>query len=191
MDNATGDNKNRYVFCFRSLLVANKIFREVYVNFMIVGHTHDDIDALFGRWSMALKKESFPTIPLLMKSFMDVEAVPTIPHLIEEVPNFKFIENGIVVGENALLGHTKVQQFKFYVNATNYPIMKYKLLCAHEDWLSQDGGIKMWKKDSERRALWHRGFPIVVKPSSMQNLDYIKHGLQRFINHWNQLSEED
>ena len=49
MDNATGDNKNRYVFCFWSLLVANKIFREVYVNFMIVDHMHDDIDALFAR----------------------------------------------------------------------------------------------------------------------------------------------
>ena len=66
MDNATGDNKKRYVFGFWSLLVAKKIFREVYVNFMIVGHTHDDIDALFGRWSMVLKKESFPTVPLLM-----------------------------------------------------------------------------------------------------------------------------
>ena len=77
---------------------------------MIVGHTYDDIDALFGRWSMALKKESFPTIPLLMKSFMDIETVPTIHHLIEEVPNFKkFIENGIADGENTLLGHTKAQ----------------------------------------------------------------------------------
>ena len=72
MDNATGDNKKKFVFCLWSLLVANKIFREVYMNFMIVGHTYDDIDALFGRWSMALKNESFPTIPLLMKSFMNV-----------------------------------------------------------------------------------------------------------------------
>ena len=48
--------------------------------------------------------------PLLMKSFMDIETVPTIPHLIEEVPNFKkFIENGIADGENTLLGHTKAQ----------------------------------------------------------------------------------
>jgi hypothetical protein len=31
------------------LLVAKGIFREVYVNFMLVGYTHDDIDALFGR----------------------------------------------------------------------------------------------------------------------------------------------
>ena len=67
MDNATGDNKNRYVYAFWSLLVAKRIFRKVYVNFMIVGHTHDDIDALFGRWTMHLKKENFPTIPALMK----------------------------------------------------------------------------------------------------------------------------
>jgi hypothetical protein len=57
MDNAVSDNKNRFVFCFWSLLVAKGIFREVHVNFMLVGHTHDDIDALFGRWSMLLKTE--------------------------------------------------------------------------------------------------------------------------------------
>ena len=113
------------------------------MNFMIVGHTHDDIDALF-----ALKKESFSTIPFLMKSFMDIETVPTIFHLIEEVPNFKkFIENGIVDGENTLLRHTKAQQFKFYVNAMGCPIIKYKLLCTDDDWLLQDGGIKLWKED--------------------------------------------
>ena len=178
MDNATGDNKNHFVFCFLSLLVANRIFREVYVNFMIVGHTHDDIDALFRRWSMALKKESFSTIPLLMKSFMDVEAIPTIPHHIEEVLDFKkFIEGGIVVGENALLGHTKAQQFKFYVDVSGCPMMKYKLFCTDDDWLPRDGGIKLWKDDLQGRAMWPHGFPIVVQPSSMRNIDEIKRGL--------------
>jgi hypothetical protein len=52
MDKATRDNKNRFVFAFWSLLVAKKVFREVYVSFMLVGHTHHDIDAMFGRWSM-------------------------------------------------------------------------------------------------------------------------------------------
>ena len=118
------------------MLVANKIFREVYMNFMIFGHTYDDIDALFGRWSMALKKESFSTISLLIKSFMDVEAVRTIVHLIEEMLNFKkFIEDGITVGEKAFLGYTKAQQFKFYIDAMNCLVMKYKLLCTNEDWL--------------------------------------------------------
>ena len=99
MDNAISDNKNRYVFCFWSLLVAKCIFDKVYVNFMLVGHTHDNIDALFGRWSIALRKESFPTIPLLMKSFMKNETVPTIAHLIQEVPDFKkFIADWILDG---------------------------------------------------------------------------------------------
>jgi hypothetical protein len=50
LDNACSDNKNRYTFYFFSLLEANGVFREVYMNFMLVGHTHEDIDALFGRW---------------------------------------------------------------------------------------------------------------------------------------------
>ena len=136
------------------------------MNFMIVGHTHDDIDALFGRWSMALKEESFPTIPLLMNSFMDVEEILTIPHLIEEVPDFKkFIEDGIAVGENALLSHMKAQQFKFYVDASGCPVMKCKVLCTDDDWLPQEGGIKLWKDDLQGRAMWPRRFPIAVQPS--------------------------
>ena len=68
---------------------------------MLFGHTHDDIDALFGRWSMALRKESFPTIPLLVKSFMKNEIVPTIPYLIQEVPDSKnFIANWILDVKN-------------------------------------------------------------------------------------------
>ena len=48
-DNATRDNKNRFVIAFSSLLTHNGVFQEGYINFLIVGHTHDDIDALFSR----------------------------------------------------------------------------------------------------------------------------------------------
>ena len=51
VDNATGDNKNRFVFAFCSLLTYHGVFQDVYINFLIVGHMHNDIDALFGRWS--------------------------------------------------------------------------------------------------------------------------------------------
>jgi hypothetical protein len=70
MDNVAGDNKNRVIFNFWSLLVAKGIFKDVYMNFMLISHIHDDIDALFGRWSMSLRKENFSTIPLLMKPFI-------------------------------------------------------------------------------------------------------------------------
>lgn len=45
MDNAASDNKNRYVFHLWSMLVAHRVFHEVHLNFMLVEHTHDDIDA--------------------------------------------------------------------------------------------------------------------------------------------------
>jgi len=63
-------------------------FCKVYVNFMLVSYTHDNIDVLFGGWTILLKKENFPTIPSLMKYFMDVKSTCTIPHLIEEVLDF-------------------------------------------------------------------------------------------------------
>lgn len=40
-----------------------------------------------------MKTKDYPTLSLLMKSFMDCETEPVIPHLIEEVPDFKsFVE---------------------------------------------------------------------------------------------------
>jgi hypothetical protein len=103
LDNACSDNKNRYVFSFFSLLVHKGVFREVYVNFLLVGHTHEDIDAMFGRWSCRLRENDYPTLPILMKSFMDAETEPIIPHLIEEVPNFKeFVDGYLCSGNDAL-----------------------------------------------------------------------------------------
>ena len=193
MDNAVSDNKNRFVFSFWSLLVAKRVFREVYVNFMLVGHTHDDIDALFGRWSMALRREDFPTVPLLMKSFMKIEAVPTIPHLIQEVPDFKkFIKEWMLDGDDMLMGHTKAHQFKFYVDSSGCPVMKYKIFCHDDDWLPKgDGcGIKLWKEDSEGRSLWPRGVPGAVAPREMRHLPDVIKGLSGFVDHWERLSSD-
>ena len=36
--------------------------------------------------------------------------------------------------------------------------MKYKLLYTDDDWLPRDGGIKLWKEDSQGRALWPPGY---------------------------------
>lgn len=73
MDNALPDNKNHYMFCLWSLLVGRRVFWEIHLNFMLVGHNHDNIDALFSMWSIKFKQNDYPTLPLLMKSFMDLQ----------------------------------------------------------------------------------------------------------------------
>jgi hypothetical protein len=49
MDNCVKDNKNRHLnMLFLSLLIAQKVFEEVQLGFLVVGHTHEDIDNSFG-----------------------------------------------------------------------------------------------------------------------------------------------
>lgn len=67
---ATFDNKNYFMFCYWSFLVYMDVFCERYVNSLLVGCIHEDIDTLFRYWKMIIKKNNFVTIPSLMKSFL-------------------------------------------------------------------------------------------------------------------------
>ena len=80
------------------------------MSYLLVGHTHDDIDTSFGRWSMDLRERDYPTVSLLMKSYMDMEKVSVIPHMIEELPDWRvFVSEHIPNGKDKLIGHTKAQ----------------------------------------------------------------------------------
>ena len=46
MDNCWRENKNKYMLAFLSYLVKNDVFEEIIVNFLPVGHTHNDGDQL-------------------------------------------------------------------------------------------------------------------------------------------------
>jgi hypothetical protein len=193
LDNASGDNKNRWVFAFCSLLVCKGIFREVYINFLIVGHTHEDIDALFGRWSSRLKTNNYPTLPRLMKSFMDCETHPVIPHLIEEVPDFKAFVNGYLgTGGDFLGGHSKSQQFKFYMDSSGWPLMEYKNLCTDKNWLPEHGkGIRLWSETEDGRPKVPSGSPPPLAPQPMKALEEVKKGLNSFVAHWKKMSNDE
>ena len=47
MDNCWRENKNKYVLSYLSNLVQCDVFKHIYINFMAVGHTHNDVDQLF------------------------------------------------------------------------------------------------------------------------------------------------
>jgi hypothetical protein len=191
LDNCAKDNKCRYVFCFWSLLVAKEIFKEVFVSFLMVGHTHDDIDASFGRWNMKLHEEDFLTIPLLMKSYMDLDHMPVIPHMIEEMPDFKaFIKPYMLKRRNRLVGHTKAKQFRFYMRDDGLPAMQFKLLCTFPNW-GPDAGILVWRQGIDGKYVLPGGDPKPCKPDPMRNgLEIIK-GISGFIEYWKELCDED
>lgn len=59
LDNTCKQNKNKYVMSFLALLVEHGVFREIVVSFLPVGHTHEDIDQMFSRFAIALRKADF------------------------------------------------------------------------------------------------------------------------------------
>jgi hypothetical protein len=169
------------------------VFCEVYVKFLLVGHTHEDIDAMFGRWSCRFRETDYPTLPILMKSFMDVETKPVISHLIEEVLNFKaFVDGYLCSGNDALQGHTNAQQFKFYKDDNSWPLMQYKLWCTNSDWLpKENGGIRLWQETADGRPKVPSGSPVPLGPQRMRNFDEITKGLSGFVNLWDTMANED
>ncbi len=58
-DNA-GDNKNTYTFEFTALLVFVRMLRVAMNGFLRTGHSHEDIDAVFGNWGKCLYNQ--PTL---------------------------------------------------------------------------------------------------------------------------------
>ena len=55
LDNCS-ENKNKVMFGFLSDLMSRHVFEEVHVGFLMVGHTHEDIDQFFSVISSWLKK---------------------------------------------------------------------------------------------------------------------------------------
>ena len=56
LDNTTRQNKGRGLSAFCELLVGAGLFERIYVCFLPVGHTHEDIDQFFSRIAIRLRK---------------------------------------------------------------------------------------------------------------------------------------
>jgi hypothetical protein len=82
MDNYVKDNMNHPLLAFLSLLIAHKVFEEVELGFLVVGHIHEDINKSFGNLLKILRKPNNYVITNFMKTFMFSQDRPFILQLI-------------------------------------------------------------------------------------------------------------
>ena len=68
LDNTCRENKNWCVLTFLGVLVFNGVFDQINVNFLPVGHTHEDIDAVFSKLATKLRKAVVKTITNLIET---------------------------------------------------------------------------------------------------------------------------
>ena len=133
LDNSVKNNKSGYVMAFCSLLTIWRNFKEITVGFLVVGHTHENINAHFSYLSKLLKMKNTYVLANLMKAFMDSQKTTVfIPELIQEVANFKkFLHDYEYDGANKLIGLGEMHLFKFYVEENgddmDWSVIHYKI----------------------------------------------------------------
>jgi hypothetical protein len=68
MDNYVKENKNHHLLAFLFLLTTQETFEEVQLGFLVVGHTHEDIDKSFGYLSKNFRKKNNYVMADLIKN---------------------------------------------------------------------------------------------------------------------------
>ena len=118
-DNYDRENKNQYMFALYAALVGLGYFVEVYLSFLLVGHTHEDIDQRFSVISSTLKRHDIDSMQELMelihKGASHTEAFTSVKHL-EYVWDWKkFNTPYLYRGPNTFVGISTKHHFKFYL----------------------------------------------------------------------------
>ncbi len=190
LDNCGSENKNRYVFAYLSLLVARGVFDTVQLGFLMVGHTHEDIDALFSRFSEKLRKQSIFTFPHLMKIFNECVNMHPAPFLLQKMADFKgFVKGCLHDGADSLMGHSKPLQFRFYMS-DGIPLMQYKVHPKNVDWLPEKG-IELWKRNDQGRPKLPEGVPKVLPPFEyVKDSENVVEGLKKYVSWWKEHLQE-
>jgi hypothetical protein len=67
-----GENKNKEMFCYASLLVELGYFDEFNVNFLVVGHTHCNLDQNFSVLSSKINDAPYVASPLAMRDLLGI-----------------------------------------------------------------------------------------------------------------------
>ena len=137
MDNTSRDNKNHYVFAYLSYLVQKGIFREIDVNFLPVGHTHEDIDQLFSVINRRLRGHDAFTFPQwkaeVMAAFSRETEKVAVVEYVTAIHDYKaWLED---VSQNA---YTEYRSHAFHFRIKQAPthptsaVSGYLVYCYHE-----------------------------------------------------------
>jgi hypothetical protein len=126
-DNCGRENKNIYVLGLYATLVALGFFKEIQLSFLIVGHTHEDIDQCFSSISSALKHRDIDSMKELLHVIRSrpthTEPFVHAEHL-ECIRNWsKFIIPYLRV--DAFVGINQPHHFRFYMQ-DNRPHVQHK-----------------------------------------------------------------
>ncbi|XP_068753053.1 uncharacterized protein [Montipora capricornis] len=161
MDNCWRENKNQFVIIFLAVLVKRQIFKKVKINFLMVGHTHEDIDQFFSKIAASIAKKNIRTLRELME-LVD-EAYTPCPH-VEFVDVIYDVKSWLREAKAELHNITNPHCFVLRETETGNVVLKYKNWSRDKTWKPSSmpsEGVVVLESDKVPR-----GLPETVPPSS-------------------------
>ncbi|XP_078695058.1 uncharacterized protein LOC144923998 [Branchiostoma floridae x Branchiostoma belcheri] len=152
-DNCFRENKNKYMLAFLDMLVHRKIFVEVQLSFLYVGHTHEDIDQLFSQIADRLRHEEARTLQQLLEKLPDAAQMRGLYDV------RGWLEPYIV----SIKGHSKVGLFRFRNSKTTEGLVEMFYRRSHQHkWKYNKNG--MFRTDQQGKPLRPGGRPKLLLP---------------------------
>ncbi|KAL3697613.1 hypothetical protein R1sor_011689 [Riccia sorocarpa] len=136
LDNSAKDNKNWAVMAFCSELVARGCCKTITMSFLVVGHTHEDVDAFFSKVNAAQAGRSIESLPHFLEVVHNAQSSKTYPRLIHEVADYKRHVADYVV---KIEGQSAPVSFKFWMR-DNIPV--YQMSFKHDGDLMRSRSFK-------------------------------------------------
>ena len=139
-----GENKNKSLIAFLSDLVRRKVFAKVKAGFLMVGHTHDDIDHIFSIIATHLKQHHIrcpdqeSLFAAIKRAFHDEEDIPDIRELFAtDVFDYDTLYKQVL--DPDLCGYQEPHQFRIknFHTCTNREtsLLHYKNWAHTKEWL--------------------------------------------------------
>ncbi|KAL3687115.1 hypothetical protein R1sor_013424 [Riccia sorocarpa] len=155
LDNSGKDNKNWAVMAFLSELVARGVFKTIIVSFLIVGHTHEDVDAFFSKINRALSGKHVSSVSQLLAEVHGAEEKKSLPRLVTEVADYK---GHALPYRQPFKGIRGPVAFKFTM-FDNRPIYQYQM--TYGDPWYPTYGRSIWKRKDPKSKV---DFSVIPPP---------------------------
>ncbi|KAL3692157.1 hypothetical protein R1sor_005808 [Riccia sorocarpa] len=89
LDNSAKDNKNWAMMAFCSELVARGCCKMITMSFLVVGHTHEDVDVFFSKVNAAQAGKDIESLPHFLAVVYHAQSSKAYPRVIQEVADYK------------------------------------------------------------------------------------------------------
>lgn len=169
-----GENKNKEMFGYLSLLIEGFFFDSVEVNFLIVGHTHASIDQYFSVIAKAIYTSHFIGSPLalmeLIRRCNNQLFGPHQPSVVRDIGVYYDIKKALGPYLNAKIKYYSLPlNFRLKPSYGRTAITQYRNLSTNPHWLPQEPALKTKDNEVIRNAMCQLAQSIAITELAVVN----------------------